>query len=269
MSDAVVAPATEARPPASGVAQLALLTRRFAWLTLRNPAVPLNLALAIFYLIIYDGTLGGSEAIVKLTGGNYYNFILPVAILAASVAGGAAGLALVSDLESGYFRRQLTMPVSRGAIVGAAMLMGALQVVLQTVVVLGVGLLLGADPKAGAGGLAVLILIALVWGLGFAGYSVAVGLLTGDAQVTQAAGLIFLPLIFLSPVFVPASELKGWVQSLSSVNPTRYVLEGMRSLLIDGWDGGQLLAAALAGGGFTVVMVSWGVYTARRFTAQD
>jgi ABC-2 type transport system permease protein len=246
-------PGLRVQPP-SWLLQVDLLTRRVMVESLRSPVLILNLLLALLFLIVYDGTVGGVPLFVQFGGGNYYNFILPAAILAASVGGGAAGLLLVSDIRSGYLSRQLTMPIRRSALVASLVLTSAFQVVLQATVVILVGIALGADPKTGALGIACILALAFVWGLGFAAYSVAVAILTRDMQMTSAANLIFIPLIFLSPLLVPYEYLKPWMQTAADFNPARYVTEGMRSLLIEGWDGQMLLDALAASLAFGLVM---------------
>jgi ABC-2 type transport system permease protein len=214
----------------------------------------LNLVLALLFLVVYDGTVGDVPLFVDFAGGNYYNFILPAAILAASVGGGAAGLLLVSDIRSGYLHRQLTMPIRRSALIASLVLVSALQVALQASVVVVVALFLGAELQAGPLGLIFVLILAFAWGGGFAAYSVAVAILTRDMQMTSAANLIFIPLIFLSPLLVPYEYLKPWMQTASDVNPTRYVMEGMRSLLAGGWSGPMLVEALAASLAFGLVM---------------
>jgi len=173
---------------------------------------------------------------------------------------------LVADLESGYLRRLLTLPVSRVALVLAPMLVGAVLVLAQAV--LGLGLALGADVAAGAGGLLVVLLLALLWGLAFAGYSVATGLLTGNAAAAQFATFAFFALIFVAPTFLPREALEGWLETAASVNPTTYVLEGMRALLVDGWE----LEPVAPAGAIMVVLcllsLLWASRVAMRITAR-
>lgn len=243
----------EVQPP-PWIVQVELLTRRVAVEAFRNPVLILNLLLALLFLVVYDGTVGGVPLLVSFAEGNYYNFILPAAILAASVGGGAAGLLLVSDIRSGYLSRQLTMPIYRSALVTSLVLTSAFQVVLQATIVVLFGIALGADPKTGLPGILCVLGLAFVWGLGFAAYSVAVAVLSRDVQVTSAANLIFIPLIFLSPLLVPYEYLKPWMQTAADLNPVRYVTEGMRSLLIEGWDGSMLADALLASLAFALAM---------------
>jgi ABC-type multidrug transport system permease subunit len=251
------------------IAQAALLTWRVMATSMRNPVLVINLVLAIVFLLVYDGSLGGSPAVLGLVGGNYDNYILPAAVLAAAVAGGAAGLILVVDLQSRYFFRQLTMPIRRSALVAAVVVVGALQVALQTVAVIVAALLMGADPHTGVSGLLAIVAIALLWGLGFAGYSVIVGLITRDVQITAAAGFIFVPLVFMSPLLVPLDQLKPWMRTASSVNPASYVMGGMRTLMTAGWDTGRIAGALAASGCFALVTVLGAVLLIRRLTTRD
>jgi len=249
--------------PPSWALQVHLLTKRVAPDALVNPVLVINLILALLFLVVYDGTVGGLSVVVNIAGGNYYNFILPAAILAAAVGGGAAGLLLVSDLQSGYFYRQLTMPIQRSAMITSLMIVSAFQVALQAGVVIGVAILLGAEPQTGILGIACLIGLAFAWGIGFAAYSIAIAILTRDVQMTAAANLIFIPLIFLSPLLIPYHYLKPWMQLAADINPTRYVMEGMRSLLITGWDGQLLVKALVASMVFGAVMSAAAVATSR------
>jgi ABC transporter DrrB family efflux protein len=249
-----VSPPLPAATPPSWPTQVGLLTRRVGVEAFRNPVLIINLLLALLFLVVYDGTVGGVPLLISFANGNYYNFILPAAILAASVGGGAAGLLLVADIRSGYLRRQLTMPIHRSALVTSLVLTSACQVVLQATVVVLFGVALGADPATGLGGILCVLGLAFIWGLGFAAYSVAVAVITRDVQMTSAANLIFIPLIFLSPLLVPYEYLKPWLQTAADFNPARYVTEGMRSLLIEGWDAHLLVDALAASLAFCLVM---------------
>ncbi len=246
--------------------QTAVLFGRLAIQQMRSPTTYINLVIALFFLAVYEGAFGGSKEIERLTGASFLTFILPVVILNAAIGGSISGQALVADLESGYFRRLLTLPVSRTALVLAPMLFGALIVTVQAVLVLAIGCALGAGVQTGLAGAAVLVLFALLWGLAFAGYSVATALLTRNAAATQTASFIFFPLIFLAPTFLPREALQGWLRVVSAGNPTTYVLEAMRSLMIVGWDEEKLAVGFAVIGGFSLLTLVWATRVARRTT---
>jgi ABC-type multidrug transport system permease subunit len=235
---------------------------------LRAVETYVSLAISLFFLAVYTGAFGDAEAIERLTGADFLTFILPVSILNAAIAGSAAGQILVADLEAGYLRRLLTLPVSRLALVLAPMLMSAVLVAAQAAFVLALGLALGAEVATGLAGALVLLGLALLWGLAFAGYSVATGLLAGNAAAAQTASFLFFPLIFVAPTFLPREALEGWLATAAAANPTTYLLEAMRGLLIEGWDAGQLLLGAavmVAVGGLALL---WAARVAGRVTAR-
>ncbi len=247
------------------LSQIALLVARGVRGTVRNPAAMLpNGVLSAFFLLVYNGLLGGSEAVRQLAGGNYVNFILPLAAMTAALAGANAGLALVQDMESGYLRRQLTMPISRLAIVVAPMLVAGALAAVQQVVVVALGLLLGADPAGGPAAFLAMIGLGVLWGIGFGGCAVAVALRTGNAEATFAASLLLFPVIYLSPAFLPEDQLQGWVGTASDLNPASYVLQGMRAPLVDGWGGPELWQGVLAGVLFALVTLTIASSVARR-----
>jgi ABC-type multidrug transport system permease subunit len=249
-------------------AQTRLLFGRLLRQQLRSGLTYGNLLISLFFLAVYVGAFGEAGAIERLTGADFLTFILPVTILNASIAGSSAGQVLVADLESGYLRRLLTLPVSRVALVLAPMLVGAVLVCAQAVLVLALGLVLGAEVAAGVGGLLVVLALALLWGLAFAGYSVATGLLTGNAAAAQFATFLFFPLIFVAPTFLPREALEGWLETAAAFNPTTYVLEGMRALLIDGWDLGPVALATAVIGALCLLSLWWAARVATRTTAR-
>ncbi|MDQ6778261.1 MAG: ABC transporter permease, partial [Actinomycetota bacterium] len=56
----------------------------------------------------------------------------------------------------------------------------------------------------------------------------------------QSSFLLFFPLLFLTPNFVPFNRLSPLMETLAHINPVSYVIVGMRSLVIDGWNLGEL-----------------------------
>ena len=248
--------------------QVAALYSRLVRRQVKDPTTYVNLIIAAFFLAVYTGAFGASAGIEQLVGADFLTFILPVIILNASIAGSIAGQLLVSDLESGYLRRLLTLPVTRGAVVLAPMLVGATLVAAQACLVLLLGVALGVDPATGVPGLLTVLALALAWGLGFAGYSVASGLLAGNAAAAQTASFIFFPLLFLAPTFLPRDQLAGWLQIAAAANPVTYVLETMRALLIDGWDTAQIVTGFAVVGVFCALTLGWASAVARRTTTR-
>lgn len=229
--------------------QIFLVTWRNLLTILRTPeAILPPIAISIFFLVIYDSTLGKASGFIPDLGGNsYLGFILPLSIVSASLSGaGIAAQNLVRDVESGYFDKLLLTPVSRATLLLGPIFAGALILGLQASIVILVGMIKGLQPVTGIPGLLVVVGIAVLLGTGFAGFTVSAALGSGNAAATQGASFLFFPLTFLAPTFVPLDFLDGWLKAAAQANPITYVMEAMRSLLNSGWDAQLLWKGVLA-----------------------
>ncbi len=225
-----------------------LLAVRTLTTILRTPEALLPpLAISIFFLVIYQSTLGKASSFIPGIGGSYLGFILPLSIVSGSLSGsGIAAQNLVRDIERGYFDKLLLTPVRRAAFLLAPILAGAVILGIQSTIVVAVGLLMGLKPATGLPGLLVVIGLGVLLGLGFAGFTVSAALGSGSAAATQGASFLFFPLTFLAPTFVPLALLSGWLAVAARLNPITYVLEAMRTLLNTGWDARAIGVAILA-----------------------
>ena len=216
-----------------------LLVVRSLTTLMRTPEALLPpVAISIFFLVIYQSTLGKAASNIPGIGGSYLGFILPLSIVSGSLSGsGIAAQNLVRDIERGYFDKLLLTPVRRAALLLAPILAGAVILGIQAAIVVGVGLIMGLNPATGFLGLLVVIGLGILLGIGFAGFTVSAALGSGSAAATQGASFLFFPLTFLAPTFVPLALLSGWLAVAAKINPITYVLEAMRSLLNTCWDG--------------------------------
>jgi ABC-2 type transport system permease protein len=249
--------------------QLQVVTQRLLDDLVALPAILVfGLASAIGLVVVSDGLFANQLGQTAAHHGHYLAFLIPAGLLGASTVSGTAGFHLARDVEDGYFDRLLTMPISRVAIIGPPVLLGTAYAVLQSFIVLGFGALLGATPKTGVLGAAVMLLITSLWGMGIAGYMVVAGLMASDFEIVRIVDLVLLPLVFLSPLVLPREALSGWMESLVALNPTTYVIEGLRALMVDGWDVSRLAAALGAALAFALVTVAPAVVAARLATAR-
>lgn len=249
-----------------------LLSKRSILSTIRNPFIFIpNVIISLFFLIVYQAGLSGISQMPAFGGASYLAFIVPVSIVSGAIGGsGGAGQSLVSDLENGYFSRLLLTPSARFAIILGPMIAGMFQLLVQSVLILIVALMMGLKIAAGFWGAVVVIVIAAGFGLAFAGYSVAFALRTKNAQAAQAGTFIFFPLVFLSTTFVPYDMIEAnWLKVVATINPTTYIFEGMRSVLIHGWEAGPLIEAAIAIVVICAITLSFASYNARRALSRD
>ena len=174
---------------------------------------------------------------------------------------------MVTDIERGYFDKLMLTPAPRVALVLGRLAADGVRVMVLTGIILTVGLLIGSGMESGPGGAALVVILAGAIGLAYSGIGLSIALRTGSPQAAQLGFLIFFPLIFLSPAFAPKEVFAGWLEFLATINPVTYILEGMRGLILDGWQPDKLAYALLAIFGLGVVTLSMTLAALRGRTA--
>lgn len=227
--------------------------------TLRQPAIEVgNIFIPMFFFAVTVGAIG-SVAGRAFGIDNYTGFQMPVAVLqAVAGAAGTAGLGTVTDIERGYFDKLMLTPAPRISLaLGRLAADGVRTMVLATIITV-TGIIAGSGMETGAAGFVVLLVISGLFGLAYSGIGVAIALKTGSNQAAQIGFLLFFPLLFLSPAFAPKEFFADWLEFLATINPVTYILQGMRDLVLEGWDAQSLLAALASIGGlaaFTMTLV--------------
>jgi len=199
-----------------------------------------------FFFVVNVGALQDlTESIPGATEFSYRNFQLPTAIIFA-VTGISRATALVTDIQTGYFDRLLLSPVRRLPLLLGLMVADFMLVVALCLPVIILGFVLGVSFGTGILGLLLFVLIGALWGLAFTGFPYAIALKTANPAAVASSFLLFFPFAFLTSSTVPLENLTPWMRSIAKVNPITYVLEGMRSLLSDGWQWDEIGKAFLA-----------------------
>lgn len=223
---------------------------------IRTPeAIVPTLFIPLFFLVVNVGQAAkifpGSTTDF-LHGQGYGAFQLPSSMLLAASFGTGA-LFLVEEIEGGYFDKLRATPVRRSAIVlGRLIAEGAKTLLIASVLVL-LGLIFGITIASGVLGFFLLVLLTAGWGVVYSGYMQIIALKTRSAAATNSAGLIFFPLLFLTPNFVPRDLLTRPMEIAATLNPVTYLMEAMRSLILEDLKWDTILL------GFLVVAVSGAV----------
>jgi ABC-2 type transport system permease protein len=241
--------------------QTLVLARRGLTESIRTPeAVVPALFIPLFFLVVNIGQAakifpGSTTAF--LHGQGYGAFQLPSSMLLAASFGSAA-LFLVEEIEGGYFDKLRATPVPRSSIVmGRLVAEGIKALVIASVLVL-LGLAFGVRIASGVAGFVLLVTLTALWAIVYAGFMQIIALKTRSAAATNSAGLVFFPLLFLTPNFVPRDLLTRPMEIAATINPVTYVMEAMRSLVLQdlAWETIGLGFLVVAVGGLTVVALS-------------
>lgn len=202
--------------------------------------------IALFFFIVNVATFSDSAG----AGFDYKAFQMPTAIL-LGVTGISRAPALVLDVQDGYLDRLLMTPIRRLAILLGHMVADIAVAAALTIPILAVGFAIGVRFETGLLGIVVFIGLAALWSLAFTGFGYAIALKTGNPAAVNSTFLLFFPFLFLTSSYVPRSQLSGWLDTVAAFNPVTYLLEGLRSLVMVGWEwddiGAALLAIAILG----------------------
>jgi ABC-2 type transport system permease protein len=183
-----------------------------------------------------------------LHGQGYGAFQLPSSLLLAGSFGTAA-LFLVEDIEGGYFDKLRATPIPRSAIVLGRLIAELVKGVLIATALVVLGLIFGISIASGPLGFVLLVGLTSLWAVVFVGFMQLIALKTRSAAATNSAGLVFFPLLFLTPNFVPRDLLTRPMEIAATLNPVTYVMEALRSLILVDLDWSAILP------GFAVVAV--------------
>jgi ABC-2 type transport system permease protein len=238
--------------------QVISLGRRSLLRTVRQPAAVVPAVLfPLLFLALLDGVIGPAENIPGFPASDYLDFLIGGLLVQGVLFGGLnAGTELAVDLEDGFLDRLSMTPVRR-----TAMLLGhsagavAVRIV-QTALMLTIGAALGVEFRSGAWGIAVIFLLIAFISLVFSSLGNLLALRLGSSEAVQGSFPLFFIVLAFSSFFLPRNLLgAGWFKTIADYNPTSYLMEGLRSLVITGWDTRVLLigfgmAAGLAALGF-------------------
>jgi ABC-2 type transport system permease protein len=108
------------------------------------------------------------------------------------------------------------------------------------VIVLG-ALPFGITIASGVAGFVLIVALSSLWGIVYAGFMQLIALKTRSAAATNSGGLIFFPLLFLTPNFVPRELLTEPMEVAATANPVTYLMEALRSLILDDLDWEKIL----------------------------
>lgn len=235
-------------------AQIGSIARRQILRTLRQPA-------AVFFPVVFPLALmavnaGGLTSATRLPGfptDSFYAFALAVPFIQGSLfATMNAGTDLARDIQEGFLNRLALTPM-RGTGLLVGLLAGVVTLGLaQALIYLGVGLAIGVEFEAGVVGVVVLLALSGLILLGFGAIGATMALRTGSGEAVQGLFPAFFVFLFISSMNLPRSLMEiEWFRIAATANPISYLIEGVRSLIITGWDAQALtlgfgIAAAIA-----------------------
>ncbi len=190
-------------------------------------------------------------------GADYRSYLLP-GILALTAFGNsmAGGIPLLFDRENGSLMRLMSAPISRSSIILSRFLAVNVSTMLQSLLILVLGVAFGVRVATGLGGVLALLGVGLLLGFGITAISMMLAFrFENHGDFFAVIGLTSLPLTFLSSAFVPLESLPAWMRAVALVNPMTYAIDAMRALILTGWNPQTLATMAAVLVAFDLVML--------------
>ena len=206
----------------------------------------------LLFLILFSQIFSSLADVPGFPYDTYLQFLVP-AIIAMTALSSAfqSGLGTVADVEDGMLDKFLIAPIHRVSIMSGRILADGTRIIGQAAVVILAAFLMGARYETGILGIVMMIFLASIFGMAWAGLSNIVALRTQNAELTMVIGIVLLfPILFLSTGFMPSALLPDWLDTVARLNPLTYLIEAERALVNEGWDWELILRSI----GVTVVL---------------
>jgi ABC-2 type transport system permease protein len=223
------------------------MTVRHVMELLRQPWwIFVNLIQPVIWLLLFGALFETVTDIPGFGSDNYVAFLAPgVVMMTAFFSAGWSGMPMIEDLERGVIDRFLVSPVRRTSLITGRLVQGALTIVIQTLIIVGLAFAVGADFSNGVAGIAVLVAIAVLIGAAFGALSNGLALLARREETLIALmQFLMLPLAFLSVTFMQKDLMPGWMQTIADFNPVNWAVEAGREALTTSPDWGTIAANA-------------------------
>ena len=188
---------------------------------------------------------------VKSLSLDYLDFLVPGIVALSIMQTAIFGIAgtMVTYKEKGVLRRLRATPLPMRSFMGSNVTMRVGTALIQTVIVLAVGMLLFHVKVNGS-----LLLVAIVAVVGagcFVSLGFVIAAVSKNQEVAQALiNVVSTPMMFLSGIFFPMNNAPAWIQPVVKVLPLTYLANALRAVIIDDaslwavrWDLVILLAA--------------------------
>jgi ABC-2 type transport system permease protein len=243
-------------------AQIGNLARRSITRTLRQPSYVIPpLIFPTLLVAVNAAGLRPSTLLHGFPTNSFLAFAIAVPFIQGALFSTMnAGTDLARDIQSGFLNRLALTPMR-----GSALLVGHLAGVMtlgliQSLFYIGFALAVGVRFEAGVGGAFVILVLATTIAAAFGMLGAFLALRTGSGESIQATFPFLFVFLFISSMNTPRNLIAvHWFKIAATINPVSYLIEGVRSLIITGWDFTALwraFAVALVLGVVSVVLAS-------------
>ncbi|MFC5993686.1 ABC transporter permease [Pseudonocardia hispaniensis] len=246
--------------------QTFIVFRRQLRMNLRNPAwVIIGMVQPVLYLALFGPLL---EPLVAQFGAtNAYTFFVPGLLVQLGIFGAMfAGFSLIAEWREGVVEAERVTPASRTALLMGRMARDVLQLLVQALILIGLGYAFGM--RGSLTGMLLGLALTLLIGSACAASSNAIALTTKSEDVmAPLLNMVMMPILLLSGILLPMTIGPAWLQLVSDVIPVKHIVDAVRS----SFAGNLAVSAILWGTVWSLVLfglaVWWGTRVFRKENA--
>lgn len=181
-------------------------------------------------------------------------------VIGASLFGFGVGVAIERGQGWMLLKRATPMPAGAYLFAKAAMALSFSAVIVGGLFALGAGF---AGVRMPAGNWLALGAVLIAGALPFCAFGLAMGYLLGPNSAVPVVNLVYLPMAFLSGLWIPVQALPGWMQAIAPWLPPYHFAElALRALGMPDRAPAATAAAVLAG--FTALSLAVAAWAYRR-----
>jgi len=243
-----------------------IVFRRQLRMNLRNPAwVIIGMLQPVLYLLLFGPLL--KPLITQFGATNAYTFFVPGMLVQLGVFGAFfAGFSLIGEWREGVIEAERVTPASRTALLVGRLYRDLLQLLVQALILIGLGYALGMD--APVAGIAIGTALTLLVGGACAAASNALALTCKSEDVmAPVINMVMMPVLLLSGILLPMTIGPAWLDRASDFMPIRHVVDGVRASFAGDFGGSALLWGSVWALILFVVAIWWGTATFRKENA--
>ena len=221
------------------VRESSIVFRRQLRMNLRNPAwVIIGLMQPILYLLLFGPLL--KPLIGQFGAANAYTFFVPGMLVQLGLFGAFfAGFSLIGEWREGVIEAERVTPASRTALLVGRLARDLLQLLVQAVILVGLGYVLGMD--ASVGGMVLGVMLTVLIGGSCAAASNALALATKSEDVmAPVINVVMMPVLLLSGILLPMTIGPEWLERASNFMPTRWIVDATRSMFGGDFGGSEI-----------------------------
>lgn len=246
-----------------------LMIGRQSRILLRQPIwIALLLIQPMIWLLLYGQLFKRVVDIPGFGDVSYIEFLTPgIVIMNAFFGSMWAGMATIEDLDRNVIGRFLATPASRLSLILSQVVRSGFIAVVQALILLLVGLALGAHPRSAAAWPMVLVASIFV-ATAFSGLSHGLALLVRrEESMIGIANFLGLPLLFVSSTLLSGNVMPHWMHVLSHANPVEWGVRAARGAMLPDTDWGDVWLYVGALVVLTVATSAFATWCFRRYQA--